>query len=74
MGRRKPASAILRTPVREIGLGLFFGDSDVPELGDLVDDGSEAVYGKLAGAFAFEGFHLRVEGGSFAEHAENFVS
>ena len=50
------------------------GDSDVPELVDLVDDGSEAVYGKLAGAFAFEGFPLRVEGGSFAEHAENFVS
>ena len=46
-----------------VGDRLVFGDSDVPELGDLVGDGSGPVHGELAGAFALEGFDLTADGG-----------
>ena len=44
------------------GFGLFLGDGDFPELGDLVGDGFEVGYGDLVGEFPLEGFELAPEG------------
>ena len=39
-----------------VGLGLLLGYGDVPELGDLVGDGPDAMHGEIAGEFALEYF------------------
>ena len=62
MWRRKPASVTLRMQDIGGGFGLFLGDGDVPELGDLVGDGLQVGYGDLVGEFPLEGFELAPEG------------
>ena len=44
-----------------VGLGLFLGDGDFPEAGDLVCHGFEDDGGDDAGVFALEGFELAAE-------------
>ncbi len=39
-----------------VGLGLLLGYGDVPELGDLVGDGPDAMHGEFAGELALEYF------------------